>query len=170
MTVYLPTGRTVKLTFVHSSPNFETKPGATSLRLAIDADARRMGRRLTLCEISRLGFSGSTASDESSVSYATLGHGVAVCHPNDVFSKAAGRKVAVGHALVAAELDYDDRAAVWAAYNAEFSGVTVGQLLKQVGSAIEMLAASGEFEALDAIRLDAEAAFTAATKAFAAQV
>ena len=120
MTLTLSTGKTIKLAFVHSSHDFETRTGSGALRQALDADARNMGRRLTLCEISQVSFSGSTESDESEKSYATLGQGVAVCHPKDVFSKATGRKRAVGAALKAAGLNYDERSEVWAAYRNQF--------------------------------------------------
>ena len=116
----LSTGRTIKLAFVHSSHDFETREGSGALRQALDADARNMGRRLTLCEVSQVGFSGSTESAESEKSYATLGQGVAVCHPKDVFSKAGGRKGSLGKALLAAGLNHDERSEIWAAYRKQF--------------------------------------------------
>lgn len=99
MTLTTSTGRTINLNFVHSSPDFETREGAGAVRQALDADARNMGRRLTLCEISQVSFSGSSEQAESEKSYATLAQGVGVTHPADVFEKSTGRIVSTVAAL-----------------------------------------------------------------------
>ena len=150
MTVTLPTGRTVKLNFIHSSPNFVTQEGASIARVAIDELARELGRRLTQCEISQVAFSGTSEQAVSDLSYTSLG--IAVCHPNDTFDKALGRKYAVEKALLAADFTYDERAAVWAAYRAEFTGPTVESVLKTIAASVALLVDAGEVEALESVR------------------
>jgi hypothetical protein len=126
MVISLSTGRSLKLHFLHSSHNFDTRKDAGSMRIALDADAREFGRRLTLCEVSEV----NTVDGEST--YTTLGAGVAICHPNDTFQKTVGRKLSLAKALSAAlpsganddtlsegqiAANYQDRDEVWAAYH-----------------------------------------------------
>jgi hypothetical protein len=125
MTITLATGRTLNINFVHSSPDFETREGAGAMRQALDADARNMGRRLTLCEISQVGFSGSSDGNGNVVSeksYATLAQGVGVCHPSDVFEKSTGRLVSTVAALrgAAESVNADETVEVLVGYFAQF--------------------------------------------------
>lgn len=122
MTITLSTGRTINLGYVHSSPDFVTREGSGALRQALDADARNMGRRLTLCEISQVSFSGSSDSPVSEKSYATLAQGVGVCHPTDVFDKATGRFVATCAALRGSveTVNADETVEILLAYFAKF--------------------------------------------------
>jgi hypothetical protein len=111
MNVTLANGRKLKLTFVHSSPDFKTRADAGEFRIALDSDAARIGRRITLCNISEVG----DTPDQTVL----IGQGVALCHPNDTFNKAKGRKLALTYALAAAEaagVSRNDRRAVWNVY------------------------------------------------------
>jgi hypothetical protein len=107
MTVKTASGRTLHVHFVHSSYNGITRVNAGAERQALDADARLIDRRLTLCDVSEV---------EGADMYTLLGQGVAVCHPNDSFNKATGRKKAMTAALRASGLSDMDRRDVWNDY------------------------------------------------------
>jgi hypothetical protein len=93
-------GRTINVHFMHSSPDFKTREGASVVRVKLDTDAVLCGRRLTTCDVSEVfvAVNGDTANTD----YTLLGSGTAICHPNDSFNKAKGRKQSMEYALLAA--------------------------------------------------------------------
>ncbi len=134
---------------MHSSPDGISRPGASPARQALDALAMwddslfshrgpAAPRRLTLCTISRVinaadgpGRRGALEPDEI---YNVLGQGLSVCHPNDTFSKAIGRKKSLAASMRVAlsttkdepedvqVQNYQDRTDIWNAFRAEFEG------------------------------------------------
>jgi hypothetical protein len=124
MVVTLATGQTLRVSFVHSSPDAH-KPkdddapvveSASGLRQRIDNTAQDIQRRLTFCELAEVAFSGDSTGHNDEKSYLVLGEGWAVCHEKDQFRKEVGRKIALTGALTAAGLDREAREQVWAAY------------------------------------------------------
>lgn len=120
------TGVTLNVLFVHSSHgahlnDFVQKTDAGITRTTVDNFAKELGRRLTLCEISEVGYSGDSTGQSDEEVFNVLGQGWSVCHPNDVFEKRAGRKLAFGKALVAAGIaDRGVREELWNAYLNEY--------------------------------------------------
>ncbi len=125
MTVTTASGKTVHLHFIHSSHDFETRIGAGAERRSLDTDARMANRRLTLCDVSEVSFSGDSTGQNDTENYMLLGQGVSICHPNDTFKKSMGRKLALTNALIASgdALSKDDRASIWDAYRTQFGDV-----------------------------------------------
>jgi hypothetical protein len=125
MTVTTASGKTIHLHFVHSSHDGATRPGAGAQRQELDAIAFEGGRRLTLCDVSQVTYSGDSTGDNDTENYMLLGQGISICHPNDTFKKPVGRKIALTHALLASgdSLDKLDRADIWDAYRAQFGDV-----------------------------------------------
>lgn len=106
---------------MHSSHNFVTRPDAGAFRRGLDETARREGRRMTLCEVAEIqNFNASDSSGHADEVFNVLGQGMSVCHPNDQFRKAMGRKVSLTAALTAAGLDLNERESVWDNYRAQF--------------------------------------------------
>jgi hypothetical protein len=121
-------------------------PGCGSGTAAVDNSAEIVNRRLTLCEVVEVLPADTTGDQEGDAqpeqeTYVLLGQGIAICHPNDTFSKAVGRKMALHYALQAAfpsdakiepewtnrVTNYFTRADVWTAYLVHFpvKGATV---------------------------------------------
>jgi hypothetical protein len=103
MTVTTAQGRTINIHFMHSSPDFVTREGASTVREALDDAARDCGRRLTTCDVSEARYSGGSGQ-ETEVDYNLLGSGTAICHPHQEggFNKARGRKTSLEYALLCA--------------------------------------------------------------------
>lgn len=131
MQVTLSTGQTLRISFAHSSHvatdpetgerKLTEKPNPGGTRKRIDGYSAEMDlRRLTLCEIAEVGYSGDATGQSDEKSYLVLGEGWGVCHPSDTFTKLVGRKIALAGALTAAGIEPDQRAEVWAAYFAQF--------------------------------------------------
>lgn len=112
MTVATRSGRSLKLSFIHSSHNFDTRKDAGDNRIAVDNLAAAVNRRVTICTINELG-----DTKEQNV---LIGEGLSMCHPSDTFDKAKGRKIALTNALVAASADggltREDRQDIWNVY------------------------------------------------------
>jgi hypothetical protein len=140
MTVTTRSGRTLKFTFMHSSPFDANGHIASPLvpvgqrRQELDTIADISERRMTVCEVveqtdAEVDVDGTADSHHT---YTLLGQGMAICRPPDPFSKATGRKLSLTYALRAASfpalepeaipyLSREDRADVWAYYLKEFT-------------------------------------------------
>lgn len=126
MKVTLSTGQTLSVQFVHSThgahaADYEAPEGRGITRSTVDNFAKELGRRLTLCEIAEVRYSGDSTAQSDETDYVLLGQGWSVCHPNDAFKKESGRKIAFAKSLEAVGFDRITREELWDAYLAEFA-------------------------------------------------
>lgn len=117
MVIKLSNGREFKLSWMHSSHNFEVRPNSSALRIAIETDALNHGKRRTLCEVSE-----TTGGDYKTLMLATV-----VLAKGDVFRRDTGRDRSFGRAIILlreptvvpsapALLTADEAVELWALY------------------------------------------------------
>ena len=81
-----------------------------------NGDLVREGHFVTTCHVFDLDKVKTKEDMKNPQLLRLLGHGIAICHPWDVFVKEAGRKLALTRALKASKLDRATRFLVWDAY------------------------------------------------------
>lgn len=129
MTVTLQSGRKLNVHFMHSSHDVNSVVSPGTIRAALNHDAKLIGRRLTLCDISEVAYQSTNGLGAVFNNYRLVGRGIAICHPNDEFKKPVGRKVALTNALASANLSLGDRVNVWDDYLVEFGIVKAKPVL-----------------------------------------
>lgn len=86
--------------------------GDTEYRVHLKYETLVDGSRAVIADV----HAGRCYGPEGTSCEAITYKGVAFCHPNDQFVRATGRKIALGRALRAMELDKPTRTRIWADY------------------------------------------------------